>query len=81
MCIIGLSVWDEFGENGIENSFENKILRAKEKSEFPTCQSGTTMRPCGGRACKFNIGWHDRATLWHDRASLPVRGIVEFSLP
>lgn len=47
MCIIGLSVWDKFGENEIEKNFENRILRAKEKSEFPTYQSGTTVGPCG----------------------------------
>ena len=29
VCIDGPSVWGEFGENGIENDFENGILRAK----------------------------------------------------
>jgi hypothetical protein len=47
VSINGLNVWDEFGENEIENGFGNRLLRTKEKSEFCTCQSSTTVRPCG----------------------------------
>jgi len=50
VSINGLSVWDEFGKNEVENGFENRIFRMKTrggKIKKITCQGGTTVRPCG----------------------------------
>jgi len=64
LCVY--SVWDEFGENGIENGFENKLLRAKTLENLDC-------------ACFNDIGLHDLVPCWHDYANPLVPGNSEFS--
>jgi len=74
----------EFGENGIKNSFENRLLRVKTSEGkiriLHLSEWHDRAQPWHSRACILGIGWHNRAPYWHDRANLPMRGNSEFSL-